>query len=77
MARIAMQHADGALEGRRLTFRGSGGLRHVGNEAAGRQATAPHLRQVDTARAIQERVGTSRPGDVDVGIERQQAAMQG
>ena len=66
-----------ALECRGLAFGGAGGLRHVGNEAAGGQATPLHLRQIDTARAIQERVGAGRPGDVDMGVEGQQAAMQG
>ena len=71
------QHRQRALAGRRLTFRGSGDLRHVGGEAAGCQPAALHLRQIDAPRAILERVGAGRPGDVDVGIECQQPAMQG
>ncbi len=71
-----MQHADGALERGGLALGGAGGLRHVGGEAAGGEAAALHLRQIDPARAVQERIGAGRPGDVDVGIEGQQAAMQ-
>ena len=72
-----MQHADGALECGGLAFGGAGGLRHVGGEAAGGEAAPLHLRQIDPARAVQERIGAGRPGDVDMGVEGQQAAMQG
>ena len=71
-----MQHADGALERGGLALGGAGGLRHVGDEAAGGEAAPLHLRQIHPARAIQERVGAGRPGDVDMGIEGQQATMQ-
>ena len=71
-----MQHGDGALERGGLAFGRARGLRHVGDEAAGGEAAALHLRQIDPARAVQERIGAGRPGDVDVRVEGQQAAMQ-
>ena len=71
-----LQHGDGALECGGLAFRSAGGLRHVGDETARRQPAALHLRQIHPASAVQERIGAGRPGNVDMRVEGQQAAVQ-
>ncbi len=71
-----LQHGDGSVVGGGFVFRGAGGLRHVGGETAGGQAAPLHLRQIDTAAAVLERVRAGGPGDVDVRVDGQQAAMQ-
>jgi len=70
------QHRFGAFERRRLAGGGARGLRHIGGEEPGGDAATPHLRQVDVPRSVLERIGTGRPGDVDMRVERQQAMMQ-
>jgi hypothetical protein len=72
-----VEHGGGAGEGGGLGFGHALGRRHVGRKAAGAQAAAPHLGQVDAALAVEERVGAFGPGDVDMGVEGEQVAMDG
>ena len=58
-----------------LGGRGAGDLRHIGHKTGRAQAAANHLWQIDPPWAILERVGTGRPGDVDMGIERHDGSV--
>ena len=72
-----LQHGDGAGEGGLMAGGIPPSLRDIGRETAGGEAAAPHLGQVDAALGLRERVGSVRPGDVDMGVEGQQFAVQG
>ena len=63
-----LQHGDDALVCSGLAFGSSGGLRHVSDETARREPAALHLRQIHPARAVKERIGAGRPGNVDMRV---------
>ena len=51
-------------------------LRHIGDEADGRDAALPQLRQIDTARPILERARPLGPRNIDMRIDGQKASMR-
>ena len=64
-------------EGGVLGCRGARGLRHIGDEAGRADPAAAQLRQIDLARAVLERIGTGRPGYVDMRVQGDDGTMDG
>ena len=70
------QHGGGAGEGGGVGLRRAGALADIGGEAASRHVAALHLRQVDVSARLVEEIRPFREGDVDMGVDGQQAAVQ-